>query len=206
MSTRVRDPKRTRRKVLEAAYREFYHHGFQGGSLNNIVKEAGITKGALFHHFPGKNAVAYAIIDEFLLPAVQKWWVEPLAQTEDPIPAIKEVFRRFRHRVEKEEPTIGYVTNGCPICNLAAEMSPLDEGFRTRLDHLYSLWRGAIADALKRGQANGKVRPEVRPPEEASFLVSAIAGTAATAKTSQQLSHYQASFRATNRYLEAMRA
>jgi AcrR family transcriptional regulator len=206
MPTRVRDPKRTRRKVLEAAYREFYRHGFQGGSLNNIVKQAGITKGALFHHFPGKNALAYAIIDEFLLPAVQKWWVEPLAGTDDPINAIKEVFKRFRQRVEQENPNQGFVTNGCPICNLAAEMSPLDEGFRTRLDHLYTVWRSAIAEALKRGQANGKVRPEVNPPEEAAFLVSSIAGTAATAKTAQELAHYKAAFRATNRYLEAMRA
>ncbi len=206
MSTRVRDPKRTRRKILEAAYKEFYHHGYQGGSLNNIVKQAGITKGALFHHFPGKSAVAYAIIDEFLLPAVRKWWVDPLTNAEAPINAIKEVFKRFRQRVEKENPENGYVTNGCPICNLAAEMSPLDEGFRTRLDNLYSTWRGAIADALKRGQDSGKVRPEVRPPEEAAFLVSAMAGIAATGKTARQLSHYQASIRATNRYLEAMRA
>ena len=206
MPTRVRDPKRTRRKILEAAYQEFYRNGFQGGSLNNIVRQAGITKGALFHHFPGKNAVAYAVLDEFLLPAVQKWWVEPLSDTPEPINAIKEVFRRFRQRVEKEDPKSGFVTNGCPICNLAAEMSPLDEGFRSRLDHLYSIWRGAIAEALKRGQASGKVRPEVRPAEEATFLVASIAGTAATAKTTQQFSHYQASFRATNRYLEAMRA
>ena len=40
---RVRDPKRTRRKVLEASYREFYRHGFQGGSINRIVTAAGIT-------------------------------------------------------------------------------------------------------------------------------------------------------------------
>lgn len=206
MPTRVRDPKRTRRKVLEAAYREFYHHGFQGGSLNNIVREAGITKGALFHHFSGKNALGYAIIDEFLLPAIRKWWVEPLADAEEPLKAIKEVFRRFRQRVEQENPEAGFVTNGCPICNLAAEMAPLDEGFRTRLDELYTLWRGAIAGALRRGQENGTVRPEVRPEEEANFLVSAIAGTAATAKTNRQLAHYHASFRATNRYLEAMRA
>ena len=41
---RVRDPKRTRRKVLEASYREFYRHGFQGGSINRIVTAAGITR------------------------------------------------------------------------------------------------------------------------------------------------------------------
>ena len=63
---RVRDPKRTRRKILEASYREFYRHGFQGGSINRIVDAAGITKGALFHHFTGKNELGYAVLDELM--------------------------------------------------------------------------------------------------------------------------------------------
>ena len=206
MATRTRDPKRTRRRVLEAAYKEFYRHGFQGGSLNKIVVKAGITKGALFHHFPGKNALAYAVIDEFLLPAVQKWWVEPLAETADPISAIKDVFQRFRQRIEQENAETGYVFNGCPICNYATEMAPLDEGFRTRLNTLYTVWRDAIAEALQRGQLAGSVRFEIQPDDEALFLVATIAGTASTAKTSQKLSHYQASFRTTNRYLDSLRA
>src|SRR5206468_947271 len=44
-SSRNRD---TRRKILRAAFEEFYKNGFQGGSLNNIVDAAGVTKGALF--------------------------------------------------------------------------------------------------------------------------------------------------------------
>ena len=75
---RVRDPKRTRRKILEASYREFYRHGFQGGSNNRIVDAAGITKGALFHHFSGKNELGYAVLDELMIPAIKNWWVEPL--------------------------------------------------------------------------------------------------------------------------------
>ena len=206
MAPRIHDPKRTRRRVLEAAYKEFYRHGFQGGSINNIVAQAGITKGALFHHFRGKCALGYAVIDEFLLPAVRQWWVEPLADATDPIQAIQDVFKRFRQRIERENPETGYVVNGCPIGNLAAEMSPLDEGFRTRLDTLYTTWRNAIATALERGQESGFVRIDIRPADEAVFLVSTIAGTASTAKPSQELALYQAAFRTTDRYLESLRA
>ena len=51
----VRAPQLSRRKILEAAFAEFYANGFQGGSLNHIVEMAGTTKGALFHHFDGKQ-------------------------------------------------------------------------------------------------------------------------------------------------------
>ncbi len=88
---RVRDPKRTRRKILEASYREFYRHGFQGGSINRIVEAAGITKGALFHHFAGKNELGYAVLDEPMIPAIKNWWVEPLEKGEDPLAFVDEV-------------------------------------------------------------------------------------------------------------------
>jgi AcrR family transcriptional regulator len=66
MSTVTRNPEATRARILEAAFQEFYHHGFQGGSLNRIADAAGATKGALFHHFDGKNALGYAVVDEVL--------------------------------------------------------------------------------------------------------------------------------------------
>ena len=51
----VKAPEATRRKLLEAAFGEFYANGFQAGSLNHIVASAGATKGALFHLWGGKT-------------------------------------------------------------------------------------------------------------------------------------------------------
>ena len=56
----------TRTKLLWAAFAEFYRNGFQGGSLNHIVETAGATKGALFHHFAGKQDLGYAVLDEII--------------------------------------------------------------------------------------------------------------------------------------------
>src|SRR5207237_1656094 len=58
----VKAPEATRRKLLEAAFGEFYANGFQGGSLNHIVGAAGATKGALFHHYEPKQALGYAFL------------------------------------------------------------------------------------------------------------------------------------------------
>jgi len=205
MTRRVRDPQRTRRKVLEAAYREFYHNGFQGGSLNRIVDAAGITKGALFHHFSGKRELGYAVVKEFLVPAVNYWWIQPLAKTEDPVPAIQAILRRYRKHVEQETPESGFVYNGCPICNYAAEMSPLDEGFRERLEDLYGNWRQAIADALRRGQQAGTVRSDATPADEAAFLVACMAGIPATGKVSQKVALFHSCLRVLDRNLETLK-
>src|SRR5271168_2833644 len=48
---RFRDAGRTRERLLQAASREIYRAGFQSASLDTILDSAGVTKGALYHHF-----------------------------------------------------------------------------------------------------------------------------------------------------------
>ena len=59
-----RNPDVTREKLLQAAFQEIYRSGFQAASLDNIIASAGVTKGALYHHFPSKKALGYAVVDE----------------------------------------------------------------------------------------------------------------------------------------------
>src|SRR5215475_5941277 len=122
MMTKVtRAPDLTRKKILEAAFWEFYKNGFQGGSLNAIVEAAGTTKGALFHHFAGKQELGYAVVDEIIGPILEQRWLAPISDSKDPIADIKRVFRQY---TEEDSGTGNYV-QGCPLNNLAQEMSPL---------------------------------------------------------------------------------
>src|SRR6266536_4903384 len=156
-TTTTRAPEETRRRILNAAFVEFYRTGFQGGSLNHIVDEAGATKGALFHHFKGKNDLGYAVVREVIHPQLKARWSDPLAQSNDPISDLKRIFRRCL----KEEMDNGQLVHGCPLNNLAQEMSPLDERFRQILDKIYGAWRESLAAAFARGIKAGKVRKGV---------------------------------------------
>lgn len=180
-ATVMRTPENTRRKILEAAFGEFYKNGFQGGSLNRIVDEAGTTKGALFHHFKGKKDLGYAVVREVIHPQFMQRWSDPLADSTDPITDLKRIFRQCAKR---EIADTGLV-HGCPVNNLAQEMSPLDEKFRKLLEKIYGAWRETMAAAFARGIKAGKVRKDVSPQKVAAFIVAAQAGMAGTAKNSQ---------------------
>ncbi|MEU8779713.1 ScbR family autoregulator-binding transcription factor [Streptomyces sp. NPDC048606] len=54
----------TRQAILEGAAIAFDRSGFGGTSLSDVVKHAGVTKGALYFHFPSKEALARTLIDE----------------------------------------------------------------------------------------------------------------------------------------------
>src|SRR5512134_3862565 len=62
---RVRDPERTRERILDAAEALILDHGFAATSVEAVVSRAGITKGAFFHHFASKADLARALIDRF---------------------------------------------------------------------------------------------------------------------------------------------
>jgi len=174
-------PEETRKKILQAAYAEFYRSGFQGGSLNRIVHEAGTTKGALFHHFEGKNDLGYAVLQELIQPELKKRWFDSIAESIDPIEDIKRVFRqRIKDHIES-----GKLAEGCPLNNLAQEMSPLDEGFRQRIATFYDRWRQGLAGLFARGIKMGNVRKDANPGTVAAFIVASQTGIMGTAKNSQ---------------------
>ena len=181
IASTARAPETTRHRILAAAFAEFYKHGFQGGSLNHIVETAVTTKGALFHHFAGKQELGYAVVDEMIAPLLTERWLAPLARSADPIADLK---RAFRHFVREDIESGAYI-QGCPLNNLAQEMSPLDEGFRLRMDALYTAWRKHFASALAGGIKTGKVRKNVSPRNVAALLVASQMGVWGTAKNSQ---------------------
>jgi TetR/AcrR family transcriptional repressor of nem operon len=54
----------TRNQILRAAAHQFAHRSYAAVSLEDIVGEAGVSKGALYSHFESKHALALAIIDQ----------------------------------------------------------------------------------------------------------------------------------------------
>jgi AcrR family transcriptional regulator len=91
MSDFKRDPVRTREKLLLSAFEQIHRHGFQAVSLDEILKDTGVTKGALYHHFPNKNALGYAVIDEVISPSLENFWVKPVVDALDPLSALQAV-------------------------------------------------------------------------------------------------------------------
>ena len=69
-----------RERILNAALNEFAQKGFKNASTNEIVKEAGISKGLIFHYFKNKKQL-YLFIYDYLMEIMieeyfKKSWIE----------------------------------------------------------------------------------------------------------------------------------
>src|SRR5689334_23800575 len=64
---RTRDPEKTRERILDAAQALILDHGYGSTTVDAVVTRAGITKGALFHHFGSKGDLARSLVDRYAL-------------------------------------------------------------------------------------------------------------------------------------------
>jgi TetR/AcrR family transcriptional regulator, transcriptional repressor for nem operon len=197
---RPRDSERTRERLLQAAFREVYRSGFQSAGLDAILAAAGVTKGALYHHFGSKEALGYAIIEETITELTANQWMRPLEQSKgkNPIDTLIGIVQAIPGRP-------GDVKRGCPLVNLTQEMSLLNEEFRKRLERIFQAWQQSIVAALQEGQHAGTVRSDLVPEEAASFLIAMIEGYEVLAKNAQDVNVWNMGIRNIVEWLQSLR-
>lgn len=197
----AKQPDTTRETILDAAFWEIYRHGFQAASLSNILAKTGLTKGALYHHFPAKQQLGLAVVDEVIRQRLDKMIFKPLRESTDPIRTLQEV---FSNRAEKSTPDL--VALGCPLNNLMQEMSPLDKEFKQHLAAVLTTWQDTVREALLRGQKQGQVRTQVDTHAAALFIVSAFEGCISISKNLQSPQELKLCMQQLEGYLESLRA
>jgi len=198
---RLRNSERTRQRLLQAAFREVYRYGFQSAGIDTILAATNVTKGALYYHFENKEALGYAIIEEIVAKLPRDRWLLPLQRSKDkdPVDALIGIVQAIPARPRD-------LKGGCPLVNLAQEMSQLDERFRKRLERIFHAWQEGVALALRRGQYQGTVRRDLVPEETASFLIAMVDGYEVMAKNAQDAKVWNMGIKNIVGWLNSLRA
>lgn len=197
---RTRDAARTRQKLLEAAFTEIYRYGFQAASVDRILDHTSVTKGAFFHHFPTKRDLGYAVVDEVIASMIASQWDVPQRASDDPLETILDSFAGGIKFLAAARPNLG-----CPLNNLAQEMSPIDEAFRRRTEDVFRAWIDTYARAIRRAQRLGQVRKDVDPRTTALYLVAQVEGILSLAKNSQDPRVLRTGLKSMRAYLGTLR-
>jgi len=171
----------TRTKILFAAYKEIHLNGFQSASLNNILAHTGVTKGALYHHFPNKTELGYAVIEEVIADRIFKSFIQPLNAEGGSIDSLIMLIQQAGDAFSLRD-----IQLGCPLSGLAQEMSPIDEGFRIRLNNIYELWHQAIVKLVENGLESGEINSSVKPEQVAVMVVATMEGCLSMGMISQR--------------------
>jgi TetR/AcrR family transcriptional repressor of nem operon len=168
-----------RERILDAAYTCFVEQGYHATTTHDVLAAAQVTGGALHHHFPTKKKLGLDVINERVARTVQDNWITPVQNAERAVKGALAVIGR----IGKELKSNGKV-RGCPLNNLAMELSYADADFRVATQEIFSRWTHAIATRIRADQKAGW-RPDLDASACACLLVATYSGAMAMAKAEQ---------------------
>ncbi len=195
---KTRNPEKTRAHILDVAFGEIYRQGFQGTSVDKIIKNTNVTKGAFFHYFATKSELGYAIVDETLREMILERWIRPLAAYRNPVQGILKRFKKLNDEWAEENLALG-----CPLNNLTQEMSAVDPVFREKLQAVIGMWINETEKYLRRAQTEGYLKKSVNTRQLAEFVVATQEAAFAMTKTMNDRRMLNSLYNSLKDYLES---
>ncbi|HLO21163.1 MAG TPA: TetR family transcriptional regulator [Sphingomicrobium sp.] len=171
---RKNDPVALRARVLDTAFALFQAQGYNATGVQEIAAAAGVTGGALHHHFPSKKALGLAMIRERVAIAVEETWLEPVQSARTARDGIRDVFAALAKELDRNG-----TVQGCPVNNLTLELAFADPDFRAELRSIFDLWRKTLA---------AKIREQAPSDADrlATMVIASYSGAMAIAKVEQR--------------------
>jgi AcrR family transcriptional regulator len=78
----------TREHFVRVATRLFTTHGYEGTSIEAVLQETGASRGSLYHHFPGKEALFFAVLEDLEVSVIAEM-TAGVAELTDPVEALR---------------------------------------------------------------------------------------------------------------------
>ena len=179
---RRNDPEGLRARILDQAEELFQERGYHSTSMHDLMHATAVSAGALHHHFPSKKSLGLAVLADRVRPAVREAWLDPVRQAPALGKGIDAVFGSIVAGIRAR----GSV-QGCPLNNLALELSLTDADFRRGMESIFAEWRAALAQRI--GETRGGARLDAKQrAAAANFVISVYSGAMNLAKTTQSAS------------------
>jgi TetR/AcrR family transcriptional regulator, transcriptional repressor for nem operon len=161
--------RKTRDRIVRTAFQLFHEQGYNATGVATIVREADINPGSLYHFFASKDALLLGVL-EFALGYLGEAVMNPVeAQTSDPIERVFTLLQQYRHRMERERCRLG-----CPIGNLALEVSDGNADARRLLHSNFENWASRVEGWLK--DAGDRLPADVDRRQLARFVLTVMEG------------------------------
>lgn len=160
----------TKAKIIRTAAALAYRQGFQTTGLQEILHRCAVPKGSFYFHFPSKDALCEEVVklrQNVILKRVQHIF-------SGAAPLRDEVARWFDTLSDFAEGEGQF--GGCPVGNLAHELSTVNEPLRQEIARFFATAAAALAVRLRQAQEQGEISASLDPLHLANFLLQLTQG------------------------------
>ena len=167
-----------RAALVETAARLFREHGIDGVGVAEIGKAAGLTHGALYAHFPSKEALAA----EALAYGLQLGHERMTRTSDGRAPSLSELLDSYLSEEKRDD-----IANGCAMAAAASEIGRQDETISARYSEGFELMAAVFEKHLRARKVKGDLREKAIAIS--STLIGAIAASRAVLKAQPGLAN-----------------
>lgn len=193
------EPADTRTRILDAAMRLFHEQGFHATGISTILREADVNAGSLYHFFPSKEALLIGVLERYrdmLLPIVM---APAEAASADPIERVFALLQWYRTNLLAIE-----FRMGCPIGNLALEVSDAYPEIRALIDLNFTNWMLAVKRWLD--AAAGRLPKDLDREGLARFVLTVMEGGLMQSRAARSAEPYDRAVRQLRDYVDRLLA
>jgi TetR/AcrR family transcriptional repressor of nem operon len=158
----------TRARIVAVAAGLIRRHGPDGVGVAALMKEAGLTHGGFYKHFPSKDALVAAAIDEMF--GASRALIDRVETTDAPERVLRRYVNAYLSAEHRDAPE-----TGCPAAALASDLHRLDLGARHRFE-------AGVAAIVERIAAHVPGRSPAERERFALSLFSEMIGALALAR------------------------
>lgn len=190
----------TRLTILQKAYELIYLNGYQTTSIDDILAETKVTKGAFYYHFKNKDEMGIAIIKEILKP---KFIIQIKRTFSLEINTIEALYNMITMLLSDNE--FMKFKQGCPVSNFIQEMAPKSAIFTGVLRELTQEWQNIIITNIEVGKQTGYINPKVEPNSIAIFIISSYWGIRNFSRIGNENEVYHSHLKELKNYLNTLK-
>lgn len=172
----------TRQRLLDSAQELMYSRSYSDVGVQEICKDAKVQKGSFYHFFSSKSALTVEVLEQLKMQMIEHILLPAFAK--DLTPAKR--FERFieyayQYQVQLKQ-EYGFVL-GCPMGNIALEMSTQDESIRKKVEMLFESIFHVFVDVLDDAKLAGELEDDADTVELAQVALAYGEGVLLVAKT-----------------------
>jgi TetR/AcrR family transcriptional repressor of nem operon len=190
----------TRHMILSKAFELIYTRGYQSTSVDDIISNTRVTKGAFYYHFSTKDEMGIAIINEILKPVLSGSFAGPLQKEADPAVAI---YTLIENLLMKD--AFMRVEFGCPVSNLTQEMASRNVNFKHALEELTHQWTEVMSATIESGKKEGFIRKDVNAKQVTLMILSGYWGIRNFGRLEKSNSVYLPYLKELKNYLQSIK-
>jgi len=170
----------TRERIVESARQLFFQQGYTATGIAQILQESGANSGSLYHFFPTKEDLLVAVLERYR-DMLQSHVIGPAYErVSDPVERVFAVLDGYRQLLNVTDFNLG-----CPIGNLALEMSNSHPNVRAMIVENFQAWCAAVQETIE--QAAGKLPEGTDAGQLARYVLATMEGAVMLARTYRDL-------------------